>query len=59
MLQIVSFAFVLYAIWSLWYIRKLKLNLKSFEEDWLQISKIADHNEDGDVIIHVKHMEIQ
>ncbi len=41
---------------TLWYIRRLRMQLRAYEEEWLCIEEIADHNRDGDVIVHVRHI---
>ncbi len=52
---ILSICFLVYVAVSLWYIHKIHVRLRSHEEDWNRIEQITDHNEDGDVVIHVKH----
>jgi hypothetical protein len=52
--SIVSFCYV---VVSLWYIHKLHVRLRSFEEGWIEIEKLTDHNLDGDIVIHTKHLE--
>lgn len=52
-------AFAAYVIVSLWYIRKLHSRLQTHEQAWSCIEEIADHNKDGDVVVHVKHLEEQ
>ena len=51
-----SLAFTSYLIFSLWYIRKLHKQLQSYEHDWQQIERLTDHNKEGDVVIHCKHI---
>lgn len=38
----------------LWYIDKQNKEIKSYQETWIKIEEISDHNEDGDVVIHIK-----
>lgn len=52
-----SLVFLAYVIASLWYIHKLYIRLRSHEQSWDCIEDISDHNEDGDVVVHVKHLE--
>ena len=52
-----SMAFVVYVIASLWYIHKLHKRIRSYEEEWIHIEELTDHNEDGDVVLHCRHME--
>lgn len=40
----------------LWYIRRLRAHLRAYEQEWACIEEIADHNRDGDVIVHVRHI---
>lgn len=51
----ISVVFAVYVIVSLWYIHKLHVRIRSFEEDWNRIEQLTDHNKDGDVVIHCKH----
>jgi len=55
MLIIVSVMFAAYVLGTFIYIRKLKQQLHIYEKDWDVIEEMADHNKDGDVIIHVRH----
>lgn len=48
---ILSFALV--ASWV--YIYLLKEEIRSYRATWNNIEKISDKNQDGDVIVHVKH----
>lgn len=45
-----------YAIVSTWYIRRLRQHIRAYEQEWMCIDEIADHNRDGDVIVHVRHL---
>lgn len=56
MLIAISVVFALYVLATSWYIRKLKLQLKTFETDWKVIEELTDQNKDGDVVIHCKHI---
>jgi len=49
-------AFAAYVIASFWYIQKLHARLRAHEEAWNQIEKLTDHNKDGDIIIHARHI---
>jgi hypothetical protein len=49
-------ALIAWAIFSLYYIRRLKIELHSHEADWKQIEEISDHNQDGDVVIQIQHV---
>lgn len=40
------------------YIRHLRKEIECHLSTWKQIGDIADHNEDGDVVIHTKHMDM-
>jgi len=51
----ISYIFAAYVIVSLWYIHRLHRRIRCHEEDWLQIQKLTDHNQEGDVVIHVCH----
>jgi len=46
-----------YVIVSLWYIRRLNERIRSFEQDWSRIEELTDHNLDGDIVIHAKHLD--
>lgn len=45
-----------YGIATTWYIRRLNARIRCYEQDWVCIEEIADHNRDGDVIVHVRHL---
>jgi hypothetical protein len=45
-----------YVLVSIWYIRRLHRRIRAYEEEWICIDEIADHNRDGDVIVHVRHI---
>jgi len=53
---VISLIFAAYVISSGWYIRKLHKQLHSYEVDWDHIKNLTDHNKDGDVIIHARHL---
>ena len=48
--------FTAYVIVSLWYIHKLHTRIRGHERVWVDIERLADHNRDGDVIVHVRHI---
>lgn len=39
----------------LWYIRRLRLEIACYQQTWVKIEEITDHNQDGDVVVHIKH----
>lgn len=41
---------------SLWYIRRLRNHLRTYEQEWIRIEELTDHNRDGDIVIHCKHI---
>lgn len=45
-----------YGVVTTWYIRRLRGHLRAYEQDWIRIEEITDHNRDGDVVIHCKHI---
>lgn len=45
-----------YGVATTWYIRRLHARLRATEHDWVVIEELADHNRDGDVILHVRHI---
>ncbi len=45
-----------YVIASLWYIRRLRGHIRAYEQEWIHIEEIADQNQDGDIVIHCKHI---
>lgn len=47
---------VAWAVFSIYYIHKLKMQIHSHEAGWNQIEEISDHNQDGDVVIHIQHV---
>lgn len=47
----------MYAIGSLFYINKLKHQLRAYEHVWQQIEDVADKNEDGTFNINIQHLE--
>lgn len=50
---------VVWIVVSLWYIRRLKLEIKTYEGSWNKIEDLSDKNKDGDVVIHVEHVSTQ
>jgi hypothetical protein len=49
-------ALIVWAVFSVYYIRRLKAELHTHEAGWNQIEEISDHNKDGDVVIHIQHL---
>lgn len=45
-----------YGLAATWYIRRLHARLRAADQDWIQIEQLADHNKDGDVVLHVRHI---
>jgi hypothetical protein len=39
------------------YIRHLRLQIKSYQVTWDKIDEFADHNKDGDVVIHIEAVD--
>lgn len=39
----------------LWYIHRLREEIRCYQHTWVKIEEISDHNQDGDVVIHIKH----
>jgi hypothetical protein len=52
-----AIVFTVYVIVSGLYIRRLHSNIRVHEEAWKQIGTMTDHNKDGDVVLHVKHLD--
>ncbi len=45
-----------YGVAASWYIRKLHQRIRAYEQDWIRIEELTDHNKDGDIVIHAKHI---
>lgn len=39
------------------YIRRLNRQIKSYRDTWDKIDEFADHNKDGDVVIHIEAVD--
>jgi hypothetical protein len=47
---------IIYVVVSLWYIHSLHVRIRAHEDAWNQIEKLTDHNKDGDIVIHSRHI---
>ena len=39
------------------YIRRLNRQINSYRDTWDKIDEFADHNKDGDVVIHIEAVD--
>jgi hypothetical protein len=51
---ILSLILIVVVMILLWYIDKQNKEIKSYQDTWIKIEEISDHNKDGDIVIHVK-----
>jgi hypothetical protein len=49
-----AIALVVVVVILLAYIRRLKQEIRCYQETWVEIEELTDHNKEGDVVVHIK-----